>query len=276
MEINHLSKEAANVLKDIAELGNCLWLKGWAERNAGNISVNIHESLGKEMREDLEKQPGPYLELDHSFPAIAGCFFLVTGTGKRMRELAVNPEDNALLIRVSETGKACQVISLTTSEPACKPTSELSSHLAIHEQLYKTGAPERSVVHTHPTELISLTQIRQFCDEKTLNELLWGMHPETMIFLPGGAGFLPYMLPGSHESAEATLEKFRSHKVIIWEKHGCFAIGNDVFEAFDLIDTLNKSALIYLQCRAAGHEPEGLSKEKLAELKVLSSKFLSR
>ena len=101
------------------------------------------------------------------------------------------------------------------------------------------------------------------------------MHPETIVMVPEGAGFLPYMLPGSPEIADATLKKFENHNVIVWEKHGCFAIGRDVFEAFDLIDTLDKSAQIYFQCRAAGHDPEGLSEEKIAGLKELSKKFLT-
>ena len=275
MITKYLTREIAKVVAELSELGKIIWSKGWAERNAGNISVNIDELLTDESREKLRRLSGSFHEMDTSYPAIAGSFFLVTGTGKRMRELAANPEDNALIIRVTEAGNGYQAISVSDSEGSVLPTSELSSHLAIHDQLIRTSAPERSVVHTHPTELISLTQIRQFCDEKALNQLLWGMHPETMIFIPEGAGFLPYMLPGSREIADATLEKFMGHKVVIWEKHGCFAIGNDIFEAFDLVDTLNKSALIYLQCRAAGHEPEGLPEEKLAELKTLSSKFLS-
>ena len=192
-----------------------------------------------------------------------------------MRDLAIDPENNALMIRVNEKGNGYQILSLSGSESCIHPTSELPTHLAIHERLIRKYARERSVVHTHPNELISITQIRQFCDEKALNHLLWGMHPETMVMVPEGAGLLPYMLPGSLEIADATLNKFENHKVVIWEKHGSFAIGRDVFEAFDLIDILAKSAQIYFQCKAAGHEPEGLTVGKIAELKELGKKFLA-
>ncbi len=54
--------------------------------------------------------------------------------------------------------------------------------------------------------------------------------------------------------------------MIAWEMHGCTAIGRDASEAFDLIDTVNKAAEIYLICRGAGYEPKGLSEEQLREL----------
>jgi rhamnulose-1-phosphate aldolase len=275
MMIKNLNKDISRIISDVSELGKYLWQKGWAERNAGNISVNINEYVTEAQKKELARQAGPSLELDKSYHGIAGFLFLVTGTGKRMRDLAIDPEHNALMISINEKGTGYQILSLDSLECTIHPTSELPTHLAIHNQLVKTGARERSVVHTHPNELISITQIKQYCDEKALNQLLWGMHPETMIIVPEGVGLLPYMLPGSRDIADATLKKFEAHKIILWEKHGCFAIGRDVFEAFDLIDTVTKSAQIYFQCRAAGHEPEGLTEEKIAELKELSKKFLA-
>ena len=48
--------------------------------------------------------------------------------------------------------------------------------------------------------------------------------------------------------------------------HGCLAVARDPGTAFDLVDTLNKAARMYLACRAAGFEPRGLSAEELADL----------
>ncbi|MBK7212220.1 MAG: rhamnulose-1-phosphate aldolase [Bacteroidales bacterium] len=275
MSVNTFNKEINRRISEVAELGKYLWQKGWAERNAGNISVNIQEYMTDELREKLLPTATSVLPLDRAYPSLAGFFFLVTGTGKRMRDLALDPEHNSLMIRVTDAGDGYQMFSLGELVLNIHPTSELPTHLAIHEYLVLKGAKEKTVVHTHPNELISITQIRKFCNEEALNHLLWGMHPETMVIVPDGAGFLPYMLPGSQDIADATLKKFAFHKVIIWEKHGSFAIGRDVFEAFDLIDTLAKSAQIYFQCKSAGFEPEGLSQEKIAELKELSAKFLA-
>ena len=82
MIINHLNKELSRIISDIAELGKYLWQKGWAERNAGNISVNINEYVTDELNLELTKQRGIYVELDKSYFGLAGYYFLVTGTGK--------------------------------------------------------------------------------------------------------------------------------------------------------------------------------------------------
>jgi len=55
--------------------------------------------------------------------------------------------------------------------------------------------------------------------------------------------------------------------VVIWEKHGAFAIGETVSDAFDMIDILSKSAQIWFMAMQSGNEPEGLNDEQLMELK---------
>jgi len=54
---------------------------------------------------------------------------------------------------------------------------------------------------------------------------------------------------------------------VIWEKHGCLAIGESLFDAFDQIDILAKSAGIFFMCRNAGFDPEGLSKTQLEDIR---------
>ena len=275
MDFRNLNKDINRVAGEMSEVASYLWQKGWAERNAGNMSVNISEFITSENAAAISNENHPFYPLPLSLPALAENYFLVTGTGKRMRDIDRDFDHNALMIRISDDGKGYQLIKYDALQPNLMPTSELPSHLSIHEQLVTEGKRECTVVHTHPNELVSLTHIREYCNQEALNNLLWGMHPETMVVVPEGAGFVPYLLTGSLEIAEATLKKFKHHQVVVWEKHGCFAIGKDVFEAFDLIDTLAKSALIYFQCRAAGYQPEGLTEEQLADLKMLSEKFKS-
>ena len=52
------------------------------------------------------------------------------------------------------------------------------------------------------------------------------------------------------------------------EKHGLLAVGEDVIECFDAIDTMAKSAQIYLDARTAGFEPVGMTDKQLDELAV--------
>ena len=94
------------------------------------------------------------------------------------------------------------------------------------------------------------------------------MIPETKAFCPLGLGIVPYTLPGSNELADATLKELEDYDVVMWEKHGVFAKGKDVMDAFDQIDVLSKSAKIYINSRCMGFEPEGMSDEQMKEMTV--------
>ena len=86
-------------------------------------------------------------------------------------------------------------------------------------------------------------------------------------FCPRGLGIVPYMMPGSVELAEATIRSIdENYDVVLWEKHGVFAVGDDIMEAFDMVDTLVKSAQIYQDARSMGFVPEGMSPQQLKDL----------
>ena len=260
------NKKVAKIIKEVGELANYLWQKGWAERNAGNISVNLSEEIDL-LEIDLLKYP--VFTLKKAYPNLANGYFFVTGTGKRMRDLARNPMKNACIIKMSEQGDSYHIISMKERNLyGFRPTSELPTHLAVHNTLIGMGSKNKAVVHTHPNELVALTQIPKFQDAETLNKTLWGMHPEAFVFVPRGVAMVPYILPGSHEIANETIKGFEDgHEVVIWEKHGAFAIGQTVADAFDMIDILSKSAQIWFMTTQSGYEPEGLNDDQLAELK---------
>ena len=46
------------------------------------------------------------------------------------------------------------------------------------------------------------------------------------------------------------------------------AVDNDIIDAFDQVDVLNKAAQIYIAGRNMGFEPEGMSDAQLRELTV--------
>ena len=92
------------------------------------------------------------------------------------------------------------------------------------------------------------------------------MIPECRVIVPRGIGIIPYQLPGSMDLAKATIKELDKHDVVLWEKHGILAVGDDIIECFDAIDTLSKSAQIYLYARQAGFEPEGMTDTQLDDL----------
>ena len=271
MEFLSNNKELNEIILEVSEVAGYLWQRGWAERNAGNISVNISDKVSHEFG-SLDEFP--YFSLSTPYPTLASGYFFVSGTGKRMRDLAREPLGNALIIHLDEKGKGYHIISRDKgSAMNFKPTSELPTHLGIHQMIQDRGSEEKVVIHTHANELVALTQIKEYCKQEKLNKLLWGMHPETIVFVPGGVGFVPYVTPGTQQIAVETIKVLENYKVALWEKHGVFAIGESVFETFDIIDILGKAAKIFFLVKSSGHEPEGLSDERLAVLKELAANF---
>jgi rhamnulose-1-phosphate aldolase len=252
------------VLKEMLEVSGYLWEKGWAERNAGNLSIDVTEHI------PLEKSPqrsGSLRKLDFTYPDLASRCFLVTGSGRRFRDMAKAPAANACILWITEDGAGYHIIWGGQAGPDFRPTSEFPAHLRLHEYMRQTHAQEKVILHTHPIELITLTHLPEYRDEAALNRALWCTHPEVKYNLPKGIGFVPYVIPGSEQLAQATLECFqRGYPVVLWEIHGSVSKAKEPMDAFDLIDIANKAASIVLMCRSAGHTPTGLTKERLDEI----------
>ncbi|MDE6692426.1 MAG: class II aldolase/adducin family protein, partial [Muribaculaceae bacterium] len=125
-------------------------------------------------------------------------------------------------------------------------------------------------VHTHPIELVAMSHNPEFLKKDVLTNILWSMIPETKAFCPRGLGIVPYMLPSSVELADATIKAIDDdYDVVMWEKHGVFAVGPDVMEAFDMIDTLTKSAIIYQDACCMGFKPDGMTDEQMKEISTV-------
>ena len=252
-----------SILNNIAEVAGMLWQKGWAERNGGNITVNITSCLTPDQRQQAPIA-GPYpigVQLHH----LSGSCFYAKGTGKRMRDLARSPMDNGSIIRIDADGAHYHILA----DKPVMPTSELPSHLQVHDWMAAEGIACTATLHTHPIELVALSHLSQMLDSDRLTQLLWSMIPETLAFAPRGIGVVPYTLPGSSELAAATLQQIMEHDVVLWEKHGVFAIGEDIIEAFDQVDVLNKAAQIYLAARSTGNEPQGMTSEAIQQIQQI-------
>jgi rhamnulose-1-phosphate aldolase len=249
-------------IEKVAEVAGYLWQKGWAERNGGNITINITDTVD----EEIKRMPAisETFPIGTTLPHLKGCYFYCKGTNMRMRDLARRPMENGSIIRILDD---CASYVIIADNPV-KPTSELPSHLSVHNYLIGNGSPYKASVHTHPIELVAMSHNPHFLEKDVATKLLWSMIPETKAFCPRGLGIVPYTLPGSVELADATIAELSDYDVVMWEKHGVFAVDCDVVQAFDQVDVLNKSALIYIAAKNMGFEPEGMSDEQMREMSV--------
>jgi len=258
-------KEVQSLLKEVSAVAGYLWERGWAERNAGNFSVDIS---GFFLKKELDKLSSyPFFPLNKAYSGIARSLFMISGAGTRMRHMAQNPAGYLCFIYIDSTGTAYHIIGGEKGDQTVKPTSELATHLAIHQYLRQKNAVEKVVLHAHVTELIALTQLPGFNNKERLNQILLGMHPEALFYIPQGFGFVPYCLPGTEKIARQTVLALEKSRTIIWEKHGCLSVGTNFTEVFDNLDILAKLARVYFLCKSAGVEPTGLTEGQMAEIR---------
>lgn len=255
--------ELKKEIDHIAEVAGYLWTKGWAERNGGNITVNVTDYITDEIRN--KKPISKPVPIGDILPCLKGCYFFCKGTQKRMRDLARWPMQNGSIIRILDD---CEHYEIVADEPVV-PTSELPSHLAVHNYLISKGSPYRASLHTHPIELVAMSHNPEYLKKDVLSNLLWSMIPETKAFAPRGLGIVPYMMPSSKDLANETIRIIdEDYDVVMWEKHGVFAVETDILNAFDQVDVLNKSAVIFMCGKSMGFNPDGMSDEQMKELSV--------
>ena len=256
--------ELKHQIEQVAEVASYLWQKGWAERNGGNIVINVTDQLSTLNYSKLSTLNSQLpIPIGTTLPHMKGCYFFCKGTNRRMRDLARWPMDNGSIIRILDD---CAHYAIIADKPVM-PTSELPSHLSVHNYLIGKGSSYKASLHTHPIELVAMTHHRPFLEKDVLTKILWSMIPETRAFCPKGLGIVPYLLPSSVALGEATLKTLdEGYDVVMWEKHGVFAIDTDIMSAFDQVDVLNKAAQIYMCARSMGFEPEGMSEAQMQEL----------
>jgi rhamnulose-1-phosphate aldolase len=253
---NRMREKLSRLLEDVSQTAGFIDNRGWAEGTAGNISINVSDFFGDM---DLSSAGGSSkkIRLNKTYPHLMDQVLLTTLSGSRMRDIARNPFPNISLIQISPNGDECRCY---LDETACRqnknPTSELPTHLAIHDLILRDQRAATTVIHVHATELIALTYDDRFKNADAISKRLWSIHPEVKLFIPKGVGFVPYASPGSKAIARKTIEAIRTVDVVLWEKHGIFAIGNSLDETFDVIDIACKAAKIHFLCVNAGMHPE--------------------
>ena len=236
-----------------------LWLKGWAERNAGNLSVRLLPGeIDASPRQDAAWKP-----LETAIPELGGEHFLFTDTGSHMRLVELDLRANTSVIELDANGECFRIIG---EDGGRGPTSEIMPHLRVHTARKRASrSRDRAVIHTHPPNLIALTYALVL-DTTSLTRLLWEMHTECIVVFPMGCGFVEWRLPGSEDLARTTERIMERRSLALWQYHGIVATGRDLDKAFGLIETAEKAAEIYLKAAALGPVERRLDNEQLTAL----------
>lgn len=249
-------------MKEMVKVINDMWLKGWDERNGGNVSYHLSKDEIEKYNDELTGTRT--IQLFNEVKELAGEYFLVTGSGKYFRNVILAPEINLGIIRISGDGKSYTI--LWGFEDGAKPTSELASHLLSHIARMKvTNGQNKVIIHTHATNLIALSYVLDLTTEN-ITRLLWEMSTECLIVFPDGIGVIPWMVPGQEEIGLATAEQMSRHPMVLWPFHGIFGSGKDLDEAMGLIDTAEKAATILVKVLSMGGKKQTITDEQLKAL----------
>ena len=214
---------------------------GWDERNGGNISYLLKD-----------EEVAEYLDLNHVIRTIplgfdasglTGKIFIVTGTGKYFKNVEEDPENNLGIVKIAKNGKDAEL--LWGFQDGGRVTSEFPAHLMSHMARLSVDPENRVVIHSHPTNILAMNFVHEL-DEKKITHTLWEMCTECIVVFPDGVGVLPWMLCGTSSIGEATAEKMKTYRLVIWGMHGIYGAGKTMDETFGLIETVEKAAQIYM------------------------------
>src|SRR5215211_6654614 len=252
--------ELDDLLEMMGEAGRRLSDIEATEGAAGNVSVCLCWPLELRSRFPLIDE----IELPQAVPELAGVTFLVSGSGRRLREIIDEPIASLGCILVNEGGQTAKMYT-SYQRRFERVTSEFNSHLAVHyDQILASHTNFHAVIHAQPPHVTYLSHIPRYQDEGYLNAHLLRWQPETIINLPEGIGFVPFRIPGSPELMQGTLDALRHHRIVIWAKHGVMARSDvSVKRAADRVEYAETAAKYEYLNLCAGEIGEGLSTDEI-------------
>jgi rhamnulose-1-phosphate aldolase len=252
MTLEMLAKRVARNARDI-------WIRGWAEAGAGNVSVRVTPSLLD--GEEVLRSQREWVPLDPGVPELADTFLLLTASGSLFRTLEETLEKGCGVIELDDKGERYRVV--WGFKDGAVPSSEMRAHLGVHaiRSRARAGQP-LAVIHVHATHLVALTQALSL-DTISLTRLLWSTHAECMAFFPEGVEVAPWQVPGSQALSEVTARAVENRRLVVWPFHGVVALGKDLDEALGLIEVGEKAAELYMESAGLGGLGKGLGTDAL-------------
>ncbi|TQJ92140.1 class II aldolase/adducin family protein [Streptomyces sp. SLBN-31] len=249
-----------DLLADMGAAGSRISDIGASEAAAGNLSVYVGRDL--ELGDHFPRSEEIVLPLPA--PALAGRTVLVTGSGRRLRQLAADPLAGIGAVRILRDGRTA-TLHTSPRRRFARLTSEFNSHLGVHQdQVARRGLAFHAAVHAQPPHLTYLSHVPAYRGTAALNSRILRWEPEAVVSLPEGVVVLDFMVPGSAELMAANVEGLRNAQVVLWSKHGVMARSDvSVTHAVDRIEYAETGARYEYMDMVAGRRAEGLTSDEI-------------
>lgn len=231
-----------------------------SEAGASNISICVDElPRVREVFPISER-----IELPLPAHNLAGRTLLVTGSGRRLRQISEDPVAAIGAVIVDADGVHAEM--LTSPRRAFeKLTSEFNSHLGVHDdQVGRRNLPFHAVVHAQPPHLTHLSHIPEYRSDRAMNTAILRWEPESIVALSQGIGVLEFMVPGSQQLMDANVARLREFEIVLWSKHGTMSRSDvSVTRAVDRVEYAETGARYDYMNVLAGGKGEGLLPEEI-------------
>ena len=160
--------------------------------------------------------------------------------------VSVRLDDNTVLATPTMTCKGRMTEdSLALTDLEGKPLSDrrASSELAMHLLIYRERPDIKAVCHAHPPHGTAFAVAGLAIDKPILSEVILTL---------GCVPLTDYGTPSTNELTEAMRPFVKHHNALLMANHGAVAYGEDLWQAFDRLETLEHTARIAILAKALG------------------------
>jgi L-fuculose-phosphate aldolase len=134
-------------------------------------------------------------------------------------------------------------LALTDMDGKALSDKRASSELAMHLLVYKMRPDIKAVCHAHPPHGTAFAVAGLAIDKPILSEVILTL---------GCVPLTDYGTPSTDELTEAMKPYVAHHNALLMANHGAVAYGEDLWQAFDRLETLEHTAKIAILAKALG------------------------
>src|SRR5438874_2261564 len=135
--------------------------------------------------------------------------------------------------------------SLAVTDIEGKPLTDkrASSELAMHLLIYRERPDVKDVCHAHPPHGTAFAVAGLAIDQPILSEVILTL---------GCVPLAEYGTPSTDELSDAMRPLVKHHNALLMANHGAVAYGSDLWQAWDRLETLERTAKIAILSRVLG------------------------
>lgn len=160
--------------------------------------------------------------------------------------VSIRLDENLILATPTMTSKGRMTedgLALTDLEGKALNDQKASSELAMHLLIYKMRPDIKAVCHAHPPYGTAFAVAGLAIDQPILSEVILTL---------GCVPLTGYGTPSTAELTESMKPYVEHHNALLMANHGAVAYGEDLWQAFDRLETLEHTAKIAILAKPLG------------------------